>query len=158
MYEDIVIGQREELGSHTFTAQSIIAFAAKYDPQPFHLSEEAGRRSHFGGLVASGWHTAGLWMRLRVDHMKRVAAERAAKGLPPHRSGPSAGFTNLKWPKPVYAGDTVTYFTEAVSKRLLASRPGWGIVFALNTGMNQKGELVFSFDGSFFAAVGSDPA
>uniref|UniRef100_UPI0027D23672 MaoC/PaaZ C-terminal domain-containing protein n=1 Tax=Escherichia coli TaxID=562 RepID=UPI0027D23672 len=57
MYDDVVIGVREELGSHTFTAEAIIAFARKYDPQPFHIDEEAARRSHFGGLIASGWHT-----------------------------------------------------------------------------------------------------
>ena len=150
MYDDIVIGEREKLGSHTFTAPSIIAFATKYDPQPFHLSEEDGRKSLYGGLIASGWHTGGLWMRLMVEHSKRVAADRAAKGLPPQWNGPSAGFTNLKWPQPVRPGDTVTYYTEYVSKRPLASRPGWGIIFSLNTGVNQHGELVFSFDGSVF--------
>lgn len=153
MYDDIAIGVREELGAHTFTAESIIAFATKYDPQPFHLSEEEGRKSHFGGLVASGWHTGGRWMRARVDHANRIAAERAARGLPPQSAGPSAGFTNLKWPKPVYAGDTVTYFTECTGKRPLASRPGTGIVFSLNTGVNQKGELVFSFEGTVFVPI-----
>jgi acyl dehydratase len=158
MYEDIVIGLKEELGSHTFTAESIIDFATKYDPQPFHLSEEAGRNSHFGSLVASGWHTGGMWMRMRVEHGKRVAAERAARGLPAQTAGPSGGFKNLRWPKPVRTGDTVTYFSEHVSKRPLASRPGWGIVFSLNTGVNQHGELVFSFDGSGFVPMGDGPA
>lgn len=150
MYEDIVIGQRDELGTHTFTAEAIIAFATKYDPQPFHVSEEAGRKSHFGGLVAAGWHTGGMWMRMRVEHARRVAAARAAKGLPVQQGGPSGGFKNMRWPKPVRAGDTVTYFSECTSKRPLASRPGWGIVFSLNTGVNQHGELVMSFDGSGF--------
>lgn len=157
MYEDIVIGLREELGSHTFTAESIIAFATKYDPQPFHLSEEEGRKSHFGGLVASGWHTGGMWMRMRVEHSRRIAAERAARGLPAQEAGPSGGFKNLRWPRPVRGGDTVTYFSECTSKRPLASRPGWGIVFSLNTGINQNGDLVFSFDGSGFVPI-SDAA
>jgi acyl dehydratase len=153
MYDDIVIGQRDELGSHTFTAESIIAFARNYDPQPFHLSEEEGRRSHFGALVAAGWQTGGLWMRMRVEHSKRIAAERAAKGLPPQWNGPSGGFKNLKWPKPVFAGDTVTYFTEYTGKRPLASRPDTGIIFSLNTGVNQNGDLVFSFEGTVFVPI-----
>jgi acyl dehydratase len=150
MYDDILIGAREELGSYTFTPEAIIAFARQYDPQPFHLSEEAGAATHFGGLVASGWHTGSIWMRLKVEHGKRIAAERAARGLPPRWNGPSGGFRNLKWPKPVRAGDTVTYFTEYTGKRPLASRPGTGIVFSLNTGINQHGDLVFSFEGSVF--------
>jgi acyl dehydratase len=133
MYDDIVIGQRDELGSHTFTAESIIAFARNYDPQPFHLSEEEGRRSHFGALVAAGWQTGGLWMRMRVEHSKRIAAERAAKGLPPQWNGPSGGFKNLKRP--------------------LAARPDTGIIFSLNTGVNQNGDLVFSFEGTVFVPI-----
>lgn len=150
MYDDIVIGAREELGACTFTAEAIKAFARRYDPQPFHLDEEAAMRSHFGGLVASGWHTGAMWMRLRVDSMKRLQAERVAAGLPAWRTGPSPGFTNLVWPKPVYAGDTITYFAEATGKRLLESRPDWGLMFGRNTGVNQHGELVFAFDGSMF--------
>lgn len=150
MYDDIVIGEREELGSHTFTAEAIIAFARKYDPQPFHIDEAAARRSHFGGLIASGWHTGGVWMRLRVERWKAIAAERAAQGLAPQQNGPSGGFSNLAWSKPVYAGDTVTYASEFTTKRLLTSRPGWGIVLSRNTGVNQHGDLVFAFDGSVF--------
>lgn len=158
MYNETEIGLKEEMGSYTFTAEAIIAFARNYDPQPFHLSEEEGRKSSFGGLIASGWHTGSLWMRMRVEHSQRVAAERAAKGLPPQWNGPSGGFTNLRWPKPVYAGDTVTYFTESVSKRVLGSRPGWGLIFSLNTGVNQNGELVFAFDGSVFMPIEGAPA
>ncbi len=80
---------------------------------------------------------------MRVESLKRIASERAAKGLPPRNTGPSGGFNNLKWLKPVRAGDTITYYTEFVDKRHLASRPGWGIAFSLNTGENQHGELVF---------------
>lgn len=153
MYDEIVIGERQTLGSYTFTAEAIIAFARKFDPQPFHLSAEEGAKTHFGGLVASGWHTGSVWMRMRVESLKRIAAERAAQGLPPRNTGPSGGFKNLKWLKPVRAGDTITYYTEFVDKRPLASRPGWGIAFSLNTGENQHGELVFSFDGSVFVPM-----
>lgn len=153
MFDEIVLGQRERLGSYTFTPEAIIAFARNYDPQPFHLSEEGGAATHFGGLVASGWHTGSVWMRMRVDQWQRMAADRAARGLPPRASGPSGGFKNLKWPRPVRAGDTITYYTENVAKRPLATRPGWGLVSSLNTGENQHGELVFAFDGSVFVPL-----
>ncbi len=90
MYDEIVIGERQTLGSYTFTAEAIIAFARKFDPQPFHLSAEEGAKTHFGGLVASGWHTGSVWMRMRVESLKRIAAERAAQGLPPRNTGPPA--------------------------------------------------------------------
>ena len=148
-FDDVVIGTRRELGSYTFTAERIKAFAAKYDPQAFHLDEEAGRKSLFGGLAASGWHTASAWMRAAVDSGSR---ERAADGDDALAGGPSPGFKNLRWPKPVLAGDTITFFTEVKSKRASATRPEWGLIFVLNTGENQRGELVFSFDGSAFVA------
>jgi acyl dehydratase len=143
-FEDIVIGARQQLGAYTFTADNIKAFARKYDPQAFHLDEEAGRRSLFGALAASGWHTTSAWMKTAVEYGQRDAGSAITVG------GASPGFKNLKWPKPVLAGDTVTYFTEVVSKRESVTRPAWGLVFVLNTGLNQRGELVLSFDGSAF--------
>jgi acyl dehydratase len=143
-FEDIVIGARQQLGAYQFTADNIKAFAARYDPQAFHLDEAAGRRSLFGGLAASGWHTASAWMKTAVEYGQRAAGDDITVG------GASPGFKNLKWPHPVLVGDTVTYFTEVVSKRESASRPDWGLVFVLNTGVNQRGELVLSFDGSAF--------
>ena len=144
-FEDIAIGERAELGSHTFTADDIKRFARKYDPQPFHLDEEAAARSHFGALVASGWHTASIWMRLMVEHQRREDEARRARGEAVASLGPSPGFRELKWLKPVYAGDTVTYSTEIVDKRASNSRPGWGLMSIRNTGVNQKGEPVISF-------------
>ena len=149
-FEDTVIGARRELGSYTFTAERIKAFAGKFDPQPFHLDEEAGRKSLFGGLAASGWHTAAAWMRTAIDYREREIAAAQARGADIAIGGPSPGFRNLKWPKPVLAGDTITYFTEVKAKRLSVSRPEWGLIFVLNTGVNQTGALVFSFDGSAF--------
>jgi acyl dehydratase len=150
-FEDVVIGTRRELGAYTFTAERIKAFAAKYDPQAFHLDEEAGRKSLFGGLAASGWHTASAWMRAAVDSGSRA---RSARGDADDAlaGGPSPGFKNLRWPKPVLAGDTITFFTEVKSKRASVTRPQGGLIFVLNTGENQRGELVFSFDGSAFVA------
>lgn len=152
MFDEMVVGSREELGSHTFTQEEIIRFALKFDPQPFHIDPEAAKKSHFGGLIASGWHTGSYWMRFRVESWQRVNADRLARGLPELRNGPSGGYTNLAWSKPVYAGDTITYFATIVGKRPSASRPEWGLVFSRNTGINQRGEEVFSFDGSVFVA------
>ena len=156
-FEDIVIGARRELGTYTFTAERIKAFASKYDPQAFHLNEEAGRKSLFGGLAASGWHTAAAWMRTAIDSGSRqrgaAKADSATKADDDAMiGGPSPGFKNLRWPKPVLAGDTITFFTEVKSKRASVTRPQWGLIFVLNTGENQHGELVFSFDGSAFVA------
>jgi acyl dehydratase len=149
-FEDIKIGDRRELGSFAFTAENIKAFAAQFDPQPFHLDEEEGRRSHFGGLSASGWHVAAAYMKLTVADIKRVVDEAIARGEVPVPSGPSPGFRELKWIKPVLAGDTLSYASETVAKRELASRPEWGLVSMYNTGTNQRGELAFSFMGSVF--------
>ena len=145
--EEIDEGRVVELGSHHFTKEAIIAFAEKYDPQPFHLSEEGGRNGPLGVLSASGWHTAAGWMKCYVaTNQKAEAAIRAAGGAPAP-IGPSPGFTNLRWLKPVAPGDTITYRSTVTGKRELKSRPGWGLVFSLNEGFNQKGELVFSFEG-----------
>jgi acyl dehydratase len=149
-FDDINVGDRAELGSHTFTAEEIKRFAAQYDPQTFHMDEAAAAQSHFGALCASGWHTVALWMRLRVLYAQREAAAQHARGEPVARLGPSPGYRDLKWLKPVYAGDTISYATEVAEKRASNSRPGWGLIFARNTGINQKGELVLSFIGSGF--------
>ncbi len=150
-YEDMESGLKSELGRYRFTRENIVAFARRYDPQPFHLDEEAGRRSHFGGLCASGWHTAAACMRCWADHnlARRAEAEWRGESLP--EAGPSPGYQNLKWLKPVYPGDTLTYYWSVVSKRVLNSRPQWGLVFTHTEGINQAGEAVFSFDGKFLA-------
>lgn len=150
-FDDIKIGDRRELGSFTFTPENIKAFATKFDPQPFHLDEEAGRKSVFGGLAASGWHVAAVYMKLTVASFKREAEQLIARGEKPVASGPSPGFRELKWIKPVLAGDTLTYASEVTSMRPLESRPQFGFVGFYNTGVNQRGELAFSFMGSVFA-------
>jgi acyl dehydratase len=149
-FDDINVGDRMELGNHTFTADDIKTFAGQYDPQAFHMDEAAAAQSHFGALCASGWHTIAVWMRLRVLYGRREDAERAARGEVIAKLGPSPGFRELRWLRPVYAGDTVAYASEIAEKRASQSRPGWGLVFARNTGTNQKGELVMSFTGSGF--------
>jgi acyl dehydratase len=144
-YDDIEIGDRTELGAHTFTAEEIKRFARQFDPQPFHLDEEAAKQSHFGGLVASGWHTASVFMKLQSRQINEIGAD-------VRKSGPSPGYRNLRWLKPVYAGDTLAYSAEVVRKRELASRPEWGIVFSHITAVNQHGELVYEFEGSVMFA------
>ena len=144
-FEELRVGERFEVGRHTFTADEIKAFALRCDPQPFHLDEAAAARSHFGALCASGWHTAATWMRLMVEHHRREDAAQRARGEPVAALGPSPGFRELKWLKAVYVGDTVTYATEVIETRASNSRPGWGLMSMRNTGVNQRGEPVISF-------------
>ena len=151
-FEDIAVGDKLELGRHTFTADAIKAFAARFDPQPFHLDEAAAARSHFGALCASGWHTAAMWMRLMVEHHRREDEARRSRGEPIAALGPSPGFRELKWLKPVYVGDTISYATEILETRASASRPQWGLMTIRNTGVNQKGEPVISFISVAFVA------
>lgn len=147
-FDELVIGESYELGSLVFTPEEIVAFARSFDPQPFHMDEEAAKKSSFGALCASGWHTAAGWMAAMVSHRRRQEAALAPSAAP--RLGPSPGFKNLRWLKPVYAGDRITYHSTVADKRASLSRPDWGLFFHHNTGVNQKGETVFSFDGCVF--------
>ncbi len=147
MFDQLELGTRTELGSFTFTADDIVAFAQAFDPQRFHIDEAAAKASLFGGLCASGWHTGAVWMRLMVANRRRV---QGVMGDAMPRLGSSPGFRNLKWLKPVFAGDTISYASTMIEKRASASRPGWGLVFHHNTGINQRGETVFMFDGCVF--------
>jgi acyl dehydratase len=149
-FDDLKVGQRSELGSFTFTAELIKQFARQFDPQPFHVDEEEGRKSLFGALAASGWHVGSIGMKLVVANWRRESEEAAAKGIVLPAVGPSPGFRELKWLKPVLAGDTLSYATEIVSLRESASKPEWGIMQARNTATNQRGELVFSFLATAF--------
>jgi acyl dehydratase len=149
-FEDIKVGLRREVGSFTFTADGIKKFAAQFDPQRFHLDEEEGRKSLFGGLAASGWHVGSVCMKLMVADGQRLAKEAAARGEQVAIWGPSPGFRELRWVKPVLAGDTISFATEIESVRSSEKRPQWGIVQARNTGTNQRGELVYSLLATAF--------
>lgn len=144
-FEDIEVGTVSECGGHTFHADEIIAFARKFDRQSFHLDADAARLSHFGGLVASGWHTASICMKLFLAHQMKQDAQLRAAGKPVARLGPSPGFEQLKWLKPVYAGDTVSFRATLTGKRPLVSRPQWGMLFLDFEGRNQSDEFVFSY-------------
>ncbi len=138
-------GNTVEIGSHVFEEADIIRFARKNDPQPFHLDPQAARESLFGGHCASGWHTASVWMRKQRDASAIMMEELDRQGFAKVEYGPSGGFQNLKWPRPVFAGDTVTYFNTTLACRPSASRPGWFVLSGRNGGNNQHGQEVLSF-------------
>jgi acyl dehydratase len=142
-FEDREIGEVFDLGSHTFTKDSIIDFAQKYDPQPFHLDEAAAKASLFGALSASGWHTAANYIRSLVMARQKASAEARAQGITLATYGPSPGFKSLSWPKPVFVGDTVSYRSRLADKIDLKSRPNRGLLILNSQGRNQKGEVVF---------------
>jgi acyl dehydratase len=149
-FEDLKSGERIALGEMTFSQNDIIRFARDFDPQFFHVDAVAAKDSIFGGLIASGWHTCANWMGLMVRNRTSAALSAMMRGERPARLGPSPGFRNLRWIKPVHAGDTIAYTSTVTEKRTSASRPEWGIVSHYNTGTNQHGELVFSFHGTVF--------
>jgi acyl dehydratase len=153
-YQRLAIGDVHRYGSHTFTAEEIKRFAAAFDPQAFHLDETAAAESQFGKLIASGWHTTAVMMKLRVAYIARQSEEAARRGEPPLEFGPSPGFDDLQWLLPVAAGDTLTFSDEVIAMRESKSRPGWGIVSMRTTAVNQRGETVFAVTGHIFAATG----
>ena len=107
-FEDREVGEIFDLGRHDFSKDNIIAFARAWDPQPFHLDEAAAKASLFGALAASGWHTAALYIRSLVAARQRASGAARAEGIALAAYGPSPGFKNLSWPRPVLVGDTVS--------------------------------------------------
>lgn len=142
-FEDIIIDEVFPLGSHTFSEDEIIRFARLYDPQYFHIDPEAAKASHFGGLVASGWHTVSVGHRKMVDALDAEADRLKAEGREPGVSGPSPGVNSMDFKAPVRPGDTVTYELVVTDKRPSNSLPGWGLLFNRLTAKNQHGELVY---------------
>jgi acyl dehydratase len=134
-FEDIEVGTKASFGSYQVTRDEVIAFATKFDPQPFHLSDEAAAQTHFGRLSASGWHTASMTMAMVVENLK--ANRQAGLGSP--------GIDELKWLKPVYPGDTLRCETEVLEKRQSASRPEMGIFKSRMTVFNQHDVAVMSY-------------
>jgi len=143
-FEERVIGETSDLGSHTFTREEILAFARAYDPQPFHLDEDAAKASLFGGLCASGWHTAAHLIRGIIVTRATTNAEAPPEGGRRAAYGPSPGFRDLRWLKPVYVGDTISYRGRLIEKVDLKSRPGRGLLASAMQGRNQRGEIVFA--------------
>jgi acyl dehydratase len=132
-FEDYEVGATYELGRRTVGEAEIVAFARDFDPQPFHVDREAATRSPFGGLIASGWHTCAICMRMIVDSY-----------LSPETSLGSPGVEQLKWLNPVRPGDTLVGRMQVVEKRPSRSRPEIGLLLNEATLVNQKGEAVLS--------------
>ena len=142
-FEDIALNEPFPLGSHTFSAEEIIRFGKLYDPQYFHTDPEAAKHSHFGGLIASGWHTVSVGHRKMVDELFAEEDRIRAAGGEPGVSGPSPGVNSMKFKAPVRPGDTVTYTLTVTDKRRSNSIPGWGLLFNNLDAVNQRGELVY---------------
>lgn len=132
-YEDLPAGRIIPLGDVIVDRDDMVDFARRFDPQPFHLDEEAGRNSIFGGLSASGWYTASLWMRRYVD---TVLADSTSQGSP--------GVKELLWLAPVFPGDLLTFQVEVLTARLSKSRPTLGLVEMQGTA-HRGDELVYRF-------------
>jgi len=144
-WEDFRIGETVELGTHTFTEAEIIDFARQFDPQPFHTDPEAARGSIFGGLIASGWHTCAVGMRLMCEsYINRTV------------SMGSPGVENVRWLKPVRPGDTISYRRVVLEARPSNSRPEAGLLRSRWEALNQGGELVMTMEG--WGMVGRRPA
>ncbi|MCC6179044.1 MAG: MaoC family dehydratase [Chloroflexi bacterium] len=135
-FEDFEPGQVFDLGSVALSAEEIVAFARQYDPQSFHTDPEAAEDSPYGGLIASGWHTAVLYMRLLVDGLFRDTAGMGSPGL-----------DELRWLKPVRPGDTLTGRCTVLDRTPSRSKPDRGIVRFRAEMANQAGEVVLRFTG-----------
>lgn len=135
-WEDLAPGSERELGSVSVTAEEIKHFASQFDPQPFHLDEEAGRQSLFGGLCASGWHTCALAMKLTVENFLNESASLGSPGL-----------ENLRWLKPVYPGDTLSLKHRILESRPMRKRGDTGLVRSVWELSNQRGEPVMQMEG-----------
>ncbi|WP_288582927.1 MaoC family dehydratase [uncultured Methylobacterium sp.] len=129
--DDLAAGQVYRSGETTVSEAEIVRFAGEFDPQPFHLDAEAARATFFGGLAASGWHTAALTMRLLVDSEMRIAG-----GIV------GAGMDEVRWPKPLRPGDTIRLESEVLEVRPSRSRPSQGLAKVRTTTLNQHGEAV----------------
>jgi acyl dehydratase len=138
-FEDFVEGDAVELGAVSFTADEIIDFGRKYDPQPMHTDVEAARASIYGGLIASGWQTATSYMRLLVDN---IMANSASMGSP--------GIDQLRWLKPVRPGDVLRGRFVVLETRPSNSRPDWGIVRSQGEVLNQNDEIVMRVEAVNF--------
>ena len=135
-WEDFKVGEVEQIGGKRVDKDEIIAFAKQYDPQPFHIDEAAAKQSMYGGLIASGWHTCAIVMRMMCD---AYMLQSASVGSP--------GIDNLKWLKPVRPGDTISARRTTLETRASKSKPDIGIVNNLWEVFNQDGEMVMSMQG-----------
>lgn len=132
-FEDYVSGTTFEYGQISVSADQIIEFARRFDPQPIHVDPEAAARGPFGGLIASGWHTAGVMMRLLADHFISHVASMASPGV-----------DEIRWLKPVRPGDTLSIRVTVLETRRSTSKPDRGVVRSLVEVLNQNREIVMT--------------
>ncbi|MCB1518681.1 MAG: dehydratase [Hyphomicrobiaceae bacterium] len=142
-FENIEIGEKHTLGQHTFEHDEIVRFGTAYDPQYFHIDDDAAEHSHFDGIIASGWHTACVGHRLLVDAITQQTADLIEAGETPGEAGPSPGVNVMEFKTPVRPGDTITYTFWVEAKRVSNSLPGWGVLTEWIEAHNQNGELVY---------------
>lgn len=145
-FEDLEIGQSSSFGRYAVTREEVLAFAGSYDPQPFHLSDEAAAQTHFGRISASGWHTCAMTMRMLVDNL--TARKQAGLGSP--------GLDALRWHRPVYPGDVLRVETELLSKKQSQSRPEMGSFESAVRVYNQDDVLVMSMQSIGLIRVRGD--
>lgn len=135
-FEDFEVGKTINAGSRTVTEEEIVAFATQFDPQPFHVDQAAAAQSIYGGVIASGWHTCGMMMRLMVDSFMR---ESASMGSP--------GIDEIRWVKPVRGGDILTVTATVLEARPSTSKPDRGVIVTRWEAQNQHGEVVATIKG-----------
>ena len=133
-FEDLEVGTKASFGHYEVTREEVIDFASRYDPQPFHLDDEAAAQTYFGRLSASGWHTCAMTMRMMVEHFS--SQEAASLGSP--------GIDELRWTRPVRPGDRLHTVREVIEARRSKSKPDLGIIRTRVTVVNQDGEIVLS--------------
>lgn len=138
-WEDFVVGQTREFGRYVVTREAVLEFARQFDPQPFHIDDAAAKHSLFGKLAASGWHTCAMAMRMMCDGYLLDAASLGSPGI-----------EKLRWPNPVFPGDTLRMRSTVLASRPLASRPGVGIVHSRSEMLNQDGKVVLAMEGAGF--------
>ena len=135
-FEDFFVGQEIALGSRTVTEAEIIAFATEFDPQPFHVDHDAASASMYGAVIASGWHTCSMMMRMVVDGMMATSSSMGSPGL-----------DKVRWLLPVRAGDTISVSYVTTEVKASASKPDRGVVWSIWRAVNQHGELVCTIEG-----------
>ena len=145
-FEDLVVGTKAAFGNYRVTREEVIEFAQKYDPQPFHLDDDAAAKTHFGRLAASGWHTTAMTMAMVVENL--TATRQAGLGSP--------GIDELRWLKPVFPGDRLRCETELLEKRQSVSKPQMGSFRSRLTVFNQDDVAVMSFISIGLIAVRGD--
>ena len=142
-FEDLEVGTKSSFGHYEVTREEVLEFASKYDPQPFHLDDEAAAQTYFGRLSASGWHTCAMTMRMMVEQL--MSQKVASLGSP--------GIDELRWLKPVYPGDTLRVEAELIEKRQSKSKPHMGFTKSRQATFNQHDERVMTMIGNSIIRV-----